>query len=193
MTRFVVLVVLIVATVGHCSQAHAKTDPQASVPVNFRLSINDRPALVTVMSGSLARIEVRDRGTFGLVPLPRDGGVSLTLVKIAPDPEAGTDLTWELATVWLVVGSRLETTLGDMPLAVELLEPGSPQRLPSASTGPCLACCVTCGDLTVCSCYVELECARCCCPAGGCGCVSDLQGATDKGDRSHLTWRTNRR
>ena len=190
MTRFVVL---IVATVGLCSQASATASPQSPVPIKLRLSIGERPALITVLSSSLARFEVRDRGTFGLVPLPRDGGVSLTLVEITADSETGSDLMRELASVWLAVGSRLETTLGGMPIAVQLLETGPPQQPPSASTGPCLACCVTCGDLTVCSCYVELECARCCCPAGGCGCLSDVQGATCKGNSSRSIPRTNGR
>jgi hypothetical protein len=99
----------------------------------------------------------------GLLPTIGSQGVDVVVMQIVADPLTGNEGMRQLTKVSLSAGAVVHLDALPIPLEIELLQTAL-ARPPTTDTGdPCTKCCVTCGTTTVCACWVEMECGRCCC------------------------------
>jgi hypothetical protein len=117
------------------------------------------PATLYVQEGALARVGVGDR-EFGLASLVRGGGAEVSLFSIQKVGE-GLEKLRIIEVLKVSIGEV--ATSGAIPFSVSVLGEHTPEQRPPEPDGPCVRCCVFCGDLWACACAVELDCGSCCC------------------------------
>lgn len=174
------LIMLFGASAMMAIPSHAQTKV-STVPISrdilvLRLVVGQAaPATVVSLNGGLIRLGIRNGPTLGLIPALRGSGIGVTVMDILTNDATEGETARQLAKVDVTLGSSTRYDDARFSLEIGLTEIKPPARGGTAElANPCTMCCVTCGDLTACACAVEMECGKCCCPAGGCGC--DIEG-----------------
>jgi hypothetical protein len=144
-------------------QVKAYTQPISRDTVVLRLTIGTEPARIGVQNGAMARVAVKNGPTLGLVPVIRGSAVDLILVEIRVDPLTANEGVRQLATRRLEKGTFQRYPEGGTVIDAELVEINPPNAESNGPAGPCTTCCVTCGSVSACACWVIMDCGRCCC------------------------------
>ena len=167
MRRVIWLVLLGVTVAATMRPAHgqvkAYTQPLSRDTVVLHVTINGELARIGVQNGAMARLSIVNGPMLGLIPVVRGSAIDRMLVQIQADRATGNEGVRQLAVRRLERGTSQRYSEGGIPLDAELVEVNPPPVGNNAPSGPCTTCCVTCGDLTVCSCWVIMDCGRCCC------------------------------
>jgi hypothetical protein len=177
----------VVAVPGY-AQTKVSTVPISRDVIVLKLVVGEGVAArVVSLNGGLIRVAVRNGATIGLIPSIQSGGIAVRLLEILADPTTGAESARQLSKANVAWGGTVRYD-GPVALEVELAEIQPPATGTTvAAGGACTICCLTCGDITACACYVEMDCGKCCCPAGGCSCdISGRPAAAGQGDRSGL-------
>lgn len=163
------------------AQTKVSTVPISKDVVVLRLVVGQAPpARVMLLNGGLIRLAVLNGPTLALVPALRGSAVSVNVMEIVTNPATGGEGVRQLAKVDVPLGAAVRYDVARLSLEIGLTEIRPPAGGQTVQSGnPCTVCCVTCGDLTVCACGVEMDCGKCCCPAGGCGC--EIEGSPSNG------------
>jgi hypothetical protein len=153
--------------------------------VVLQLTLGDQtPARVVIRTGETARVTVAGKTSFGLTPLVKDGVLALDVAELTKDSVTGAESPRLLKRLQMPAGKTERFEHPVLKFDVEWVESRAVPRLqsgtaaaPSGATmeagstdplavlrSPCRSCCVNCGDLTICSCGVEMSCGSCCCP-----------------------------
>jgi hypothetical protein len=126
---------------------------------------------VSALNGGMATVTLPDGTKYGLVPVIKGQGVTLSVALIT---KAGKLPTSERLTLLgqLPLERGVETRLpwSGLPIDVRWVDttPGGPE--PPPQEGPCNQCCLVCDGVTYCGCRVDVSCGSCCCrDCGGCG------------------------
>jgi hypothetical protein len=160
----VLLGVMVAATMRPAhGQVKAYTRPLSRDTVVLHVTINGEVARIGVQNGAMARVSVVNGPMLGLIPVVRGSAVDLMLVEIRADRATGNEGVRQLAVRRFERGTLQQYSEGGMPLDAELVEVNAPPVGGNYPSGPCTTCCVTCGDKTICSCWVIMDCGRCCC------------------------------
>ncbi len=156
---------------GH-AQTRVSTVPTSRDIVVLELVIGQAaPARVVSLNGGLIRLAIRTGPTLALIPALRNNAVAVTVMEIVTNPRTGSETVRQLAKANVALGASVRCDDVRFLLEIGLVEIKQPvSSVMVQLANPCTICCVTCGDLTACACAVEMECGKCCCPAGGCGC-----------------------
>ena len=93
----------------------------------------------------------------------RGTAIDLMLVQIQADRVTGNEGVRQLAVRRLERGTFQRYSEASVPPDVEFVELNPPPVGNNSPNGPCTTCCVTCGDKTICACWVIMDCGRCCC------------------------------
>lgn len=158
---------------GH-AQVKVSSVPISRDTVTLRLLVDGTPSEATSLNGGLVRVSRKGGPALALVPTIAGDAVDLLVTEILTDTVTGNEGVKQVARVRLVRGPAVIVEGSPLPLEVELLRTAAPANPEPA--GPCMICCVTCGDQMVCACLVITECGWCCCP-GSCLCPSGPAGA----------------
>ena len=178
----VVGLALVLATQPGHAQVKASTVPISRDTLTLRVVFAQSPLRLTVQNGGLARLAIKNGAIIGLVPVITSHGANLTVFEIVADPVTGNEGMKQVVKVDLVAGRVVRIAEAALPLEVELVQTTPAAKAPPGIDGPCLTCCVTCGEIISCACLVEAECGSCCCPAG-CVCLKTegITGCTAAG------------
>jgi len=145
-------------------QVATSAPPISGDTVTLRLTIGGEPAQIGVQNGSLARLTLKDGPTIGLRPVIRGESIDLVLLEVTVDPATGNEDARQLGSERHLEKGRVERfDLSGLALDAELVAINSGQMPTSAPAGPCRTCCVNCGAITMCACWVILDCGSCCC------------------------------
>ena len=179
MQRLMLAMLMVALTMapGH-AQVKVSSAPVSRDTITLRLVVDGTPAEVTVQNGGLARVARKGGPAVGLIPVIVGHDVDLMVIEILTDPTTGNEGARQFARLKLSTGRTHGVDASPLPLEVELLRTAPPSTQSPQPEGPCMVCCVTCGDQTVCACVVIMECGMCCC-SGVCPCpFSPGGGAT---------------
>ena len=163
-------------SLGH-AQVKATSVPISRDTVTLRLVADQTPAKLTVQNGAMARLSVKDGPTLGLIPVTASEGVDLGVVEITADPVSGNEGVRQVAKVALSLGQVVQLDAIPIPLEVELLQVDIASSQTPGTNRPHTTCCVTCGELTRCGCWVTTDCGGCCC-SNACDCPWSPNEAT---------------
>jgi hypothetical protein len=177
----VLLSVFMMIAVPGYAQTKVSTVPISKDVVVLRLVVGQAPpARVVSLNGGLIRLAVLNGPILALVPVLRGSAISVNVMEIVTNPATGCEGVRQLAKVDVPLGAAVRYDVARLSLEIGLTEIKPPAGSETVQSGdPCTVCCVTCGDLTVCACGVQMECGVCCCPAGGCGC--EIERGPSKG------------
>jgi hypothetical protein len=170
--------VLILTSGVGLSQAQQAFTSTTAPPLIVRLSVVAAPgvpATVALRNGEMGRWTRGDGEQYGLTPVLAEGSAQLLVFSITPGKTPGTERLRQLATLALATGGAAAYPAQDAIFSVTLLGTAPvPSKTPESAgpEAPCTACCVTCGDWTVCACAVQMECGSCCCKEH-CSCFGD--------------------
>jgi hypothetical protein len=144
------------------------------------------PATVHVRNGEMARVKPGDAPTIGLTPLLKDGHLQLVALEVLVDESTGNEGLRQLAKYDMQQGSVTRIDVSEPAFDVTWETTLPPAVTPPATSGPCLNCCVPCGDTLYCGCVVITDCGRCCCPAA-CPCPFEPAATAPPGQGCGLT------
>ena len=127
---------------------------------------------LTVVDGGSVRVSRVGTGAVEIVASLDGDVLSLAVSLIESNDEGSNEGTQEIGRARLARGrsARISTPALSFELTWLRSEPSPPSPTGQLASGPCTICCITCLGYTMCACEVVMECGRCCCPAGGCGC-----------------------
>ena len=147
---------------GH-AQVQASSPPISRDTVTLRLMLGQTPATLAVQNGAMARLSVRGGPVLGIIPTIGIKAIDLVIVEILADPITKNEGVRQLTKVSLSPGNVVQLDSLPIPLEIELLQTSAARPQSTGASAPCTKCCTTCGDYTLCGCWVEMECGRCCC------------------------------
>jgi hypothetical protein len=163
---FFLVVALLLVPLTVRAQVGNPSAPAADARVVLEIQVDGRsPATIHEPDGGLARITPAEHPTVGLMPIYREGTLQVAIFEVATDPTTGVPVLRQVGSHELTRGVRARLLEVEPSIDVtwtDILVSGTGTPEPN---GPCLTCCVTCGDVTYCGCVVIASRGRCRCPA----------------------------
>jgi hypothetical protein len=176
---FILATVLVLAVVGGLDGVGTavRLEPVATERIVLRLRLGATPARIVVQAGKMATIATPGWPLIGLVANPKGSTLGLVVSAASSHAAVPSQEMAEISRSTIEPGGSLHLDLPGGVLAFEWIETKSPLP-PDLPAGECTRCCLTCGESTVCACFVEMSCGFCCC-SGVCAC--DIEDLTGKG------------
>jgi hypothetical protein len=180
----VLLVVALAFAPSALDQVPARTEPISADRVVLEVRVGGQaPAVIHVQNGQMARIQPTGQPAVGLVPVSKDGALTLVWLEILRDPVTGNEGLRQVSRQELPRATPVGVDVSGTRLEVSWLSTLLPATGATNEPTPCTDCCVTCGTVLFCGCVVITECGRCCC-ASVCECPwPQAPGATTGGCR----------